>query len=90
LHLVRQGLAVGFFPRSLIAEALAREELVERQLQDMPPLERRSAVVRRSKARALDPLARDFVEALRVRAVAMGLLPPSRLKTRSRTGPSTR
>jgi DNA-binding transcriptional LysR family regulator len=78
LHLVRQGLAVGFFPRSFIQEALARGELVARQLQDMPPLERRSALVRRAQAGALQPAARALVAALRGRALAMGLITQTR------------
>lgn len=89
LHLVRQGLAVGFFPRSFIGEALAREELVALQLQQMPALERRSALVRRSRPRALDAVTRDLVEALRERARLMGLLAPGRA-ARPRMAPSKR
>ena len=90
LHLVRQGLAVGFFPRSFIQRALARGELVELELQDAPPLERRSALVRRSRAAALEPAARDLVEALRARALAMGWVAAKRSVPHAREPPLSR
>jgi DNA-binding transcriptional LysR family regulator len=74
-HLALQGAAVGFFPQLLVGEELAARTLVEVAVPDLAPIERRSALVRRSKHRALSAEARAFIESLRTQAAALGLLP---------------
>lgn len=78
LHLTLRGAAVGFFPQTLIGEELTRRALVEVTVHDLPPIERQSALVRRSKQR-LSAEAHDFIESLRQQAKLLGLIP--RVKT---------
>lgn len=83
-HLALQGAAVGFFPQVLVGEELERGALVEVPVSDLAPIERQSALVRRTKHGSLTPDARAFVDSLRRQATALGLLPrakPSRSRT---------
>lgn len=77
-HLVLEGVAVGFFPQLLIQEDVERGALVEVAVVDLDPIERHSALVRRSKRGALSPEARAFIECLRQQATVSGLLPRSK------------
>jgi DNA-binding transcriptional LysR family regulator len=83
-HLTLQGAAVGFFPQLLIAEDLARGTLVEVTVHDLPPIERQSALVRRSKPGPPTAAARAFVDDLRQQAKALGLLPRARATGQAR------
>ncbi|MEY2931862.1 MAG: hypothetical protein RL033_2611 [Pseudomonadota bacterium] len=81
LHLTLQGAAVGFFPQTLISEALNDRALVEVTVNDLPSIERQSALVRRSKQR-LAAEARDFIESLRQQATLLGLIPRAKAQRR--------
>jgi LysR family transcriptional regulator, low CO2-responsive transcriptional regulator len=83
-HLALQGAAVGFFPQLLIGEDLQRGALVEVAVSDVPPIERQSALVRRTKDGGLSAEARAFIERLRQQATAQGLLPRAKPRTRRR------
>jgi DNA-binding transcriptional LysR family regulator len=74
-HLALQGIAVGFFPQVLIGEDLQRGALVQVAVTGLPPIERQSALVRRTKLGPLSADARAFIENLRQQATALGLLP---------------
>jgi len=74
-HLALQGAAVGFFPELLIGEDIERGALAEVAVRDLPPIERHSALVRRSKHGALSADARAWIECLRRQAMKRGLLP---------------
>jgi LysR family transcriptional regulator, low CO2-responsive transcriptional regulator len=79
-HLTLQGVAVGFFPQLLIGEDLQRGTLVEVAVQDLPPLERQSALVRRSKGAPLSADARALIDSVRQHATALELLPAARAR----------
>jgi DNA-binding transcriptional LysR family regulator len=83
-HLTLQCAAVGFFPQLLIGEDLERGALVEVAVRDLPPLERQSALVRRSKGRPPAADAQAFIDSVRQHATALGLLPRARAR-RSRS-----
>jgi DNA-binding transcriptional LysR family regulator len=73
-HLVKSGVAVGFFTRTYIAEDLECNALVEIKVKDLPPIFRGSALVRRTRSNDLSPAARDLVQAIQQRASRLGLL----------------
>lgn len=83
-HLTLQGAAIGFFPEVLIGDDIARGALVEVAVRDLPPLERQSALVRRSKGGPPSAEARALIDSLRQQATALGLLPrgPARRSNR--------
>jgi DNA-binding transcriptional LysR family regulator len=83
-HLTLQGAAVGFFPQLLIGEDIQRGALVEVAVRDLPPVERQSALVRRSKGGPPSAHARAFIDSVRQQAMALDLLP--RAKARRRAG----
>jgi DNA-binding transcriptional LysR family regulator len=72
--LALEGAGVGFFTRTYIAGDLARGALTEVRVRDLPALHRDSALVRRRRAAPLSPAAAALVEALRLQALALGLL----------------
>jgi len=69
-----EGVGVGFFVRTYIAEDLSRGTLVEVEVRDLPRLHRDSALVRRRRSGALSPAAANLVEAIRRQAQRLGLL----------------
>jgi DNA-binding transcriptional LysR family regulator len=71
--LVREGAAVGFFPRTYIAEDLARGALVELKVRDLAPLVRESALVRRSRETPLSPATLAFAAAIEAQAANLAL-----------------
>lgn len=93
-QMVVEGVGVGFFTRTFIAEDLERGRLVALTVRGMTPLSRGSALVRRRNG-PLSPAAAAFVECLRRRAVDLELLsasredrPPARRRTASDRRPS--
>lgn len=84
-HLALQGAAIGFFPQLLIGEDIQRGALVQVAVHDLPPLERQSALVRRSKGGPLSADARAFIDTVRQQATALGLLPRAQAR-RARGG----
>lgn len=72
-HLVRRGAAVGFFPRTYIAEDLERKDLVTLTVADFEPLQRKLALVTRARPEPLSPAAQDLVTAIREQAARLGL-----------------
>jgi DNA-binding transcriptional LysR family regulator len=83
-HLALQGTAVGFFPQVLIGEDLQRGALVQVATVGLPPIERQSALVRRSKLGPLSADARAFIDSLRQQATALGLLPRAKARAANR------
>jgi DNA-binding transcriptional LysR family regulator len=77
LHLVVNGVGAGFFPRTYVAEDLARGALSEIRVPGLAPLHRDIGLVRRRHAGALSPSLAGFIETLRRRADAV-LKPGSR------------
>jgi DNA-binding transcriptional LysR family regulator len=75
-HMVMNGVGAGFFPRTYVAEELARGELSEIRVPGLAPLHRDIALVRRKHAGALSPSLAAFIETLRSRA-EVGLKPGS-------------
>lgn len=71
--LVRDSAAAGFFPRTYVAQDLARGELAEVRVRDFESLERGSALVRRTSETPLSPAATALVTALAARAAELGL-----------------
>jgi DNA-binding transcriptional LysR family regulator len=67
-HLVVNGVGAGFFPRTYVAEELARGVLSEIRVPGLAPLHRDIALVRRRHAGALSPSLVAFIETLRSRA----------------------
>jgi DNA-binding transcriptional LysR family regulator len=76
-RLALDGAGVGFFTRTYIAEDLERGALVELAVDDLARIHRDSALVRRRRS-ALSPAAAGLVEALRLQAVACGLVAAGR------------
>jgi DNA-binding transcriptional LysR family regulator len=76
-QLVMSGTGAGFFTRTYVADELARGDLVEVPVRDLPRLHRDAALVRRTRS-DLSPAAAALVEALRRQAAALGLLHPGR------------
>jgi DNA-binding transcriptional LysR family regulator len=72
-YLVGRGLGLGFFPRALVADDLARGTMIELRVRDMDPITRESALVRRLRAAPLSPAAAKLVELLRAEAESLGL-----------------
>jgi DNA-binding transcriptional LysR family regulator len=76
-QLVASGTGAGFFTRTYVADDLARGDLVEVPVRDLPRLHRDAALVRRVRS-DLSPAGAALVEALRAQAAALGLLRPGR------------
>ena len=68
------GRGVGVFVETFIAEDLQRKSLVEVTVQDLEPVHRDSALVRRRVVGGLSPAAAALVEELRRRAEELGIL----------------
>jgi len=77
-HMVVNGLGVGFFTRTYIADDLAHGRLAALTVRGLPPIWRDSAVVRRGRGAPLAPAATLLVEALRAEARKLGLLARTR------------
>jgi len=75
-RMVVDGVGVGFFTRTFIAEDLERGRLKALTVSGLEPLFRDSALVRRRNG-PLSPAAAAFVECLRRRAVDLQLISPS-------------
>jgi DNA-binding transcriptional LysR family regulator len=73
-YLVLNGVGVGFFTHTLIAEDLAAGNVVALEVTDLPPIYRDGALVRLARNEPLDPVELDFVACLREQAERMGLL----------------
>lgn len=73
-HLVLEAAAVGFFPRTYVAEDLERGALVELRVRDLGPFERGSALVRRATESPLSPATSGLVHALETQAERLGLV----------------
>jgi hypothetical protein len=71
---VLDGVAVGFFGRTYVAEDLARGALVELKLRDLPRFTRSAALVRGARAGEPSAPGRALVEALEAQARTLGLL----------------
>jgi len=71
--LVRDSTAVGFFPRTYVAEDLARGELVPVRVRDLEPPKRGSALVRRTSETPLSPAGTALVAAIEAQAARLGL-----------------
>jgi DNA-binding transcriptional LysR family regulator len=72
-HLALRGIAVGFFPRTYIADDLAAGSLIALTVHDMAPLWRDSALVRKPRV-ATAPVIAATIDALRAQAVRLGLV----------------
>ena len=72
-HLVKRGVAAGFFSRTYIAEDLERKDLTELMVRDLAPIQRGSALVRRAQVSALSPAAEALVLSLQRQADKLGL-----------------
>jgi LysR family transcriptional regulator, low CO2-responsive transcriptional regulator len=83
--LALDGVGVGFFVRTFIAEDLARGALVQVEVRDLPRFHRDSALVRRRRSGALSPAAANLVEAVRRQANRLGLLAPVDRARRARS-----
>jgi LysR family transcriptional regulator, low CO2-responsive transcriptional regulator len=73
-YLVAEGVGIGFFTRTQVADALAAGRVVEVPVVDMAPLFRDSALVRLARASQLSAVAANLVEIIRAQAARMGLL----------------
>jgi DNA-binding transcriptional LysR family regulator len=76
-HLALAGVAAGFFPRTCIADDVARGRLVEVAIRDLPAIDRDTALVRLQREAPLSPAAAAFVTALRAEAAALHLVAAS-------------
>jgi hypothetical protein len=65
---------VGFFPRPLLAEDLARGPVREIRLRDFPSITRDTGLVRRLRDGPASPAAEQLTACLRAEAAAQGLL----------------
>jgi DNA-binding transcriptional LysR family regulator len=74
LVLVTEARAAGFFPRTLVAGALARGELVAVAVTDLAPLTRTCALVRRARSTPPPPATAHLVDALTAQARQLGLV----------------
>lgn len=84
-YLVRDSKAVGFFPRTYVAEDLERGSLVEVRIRDLKPFERCSALVRRTRESPLSPAAAALTQAIEVQAKRLGLRDAAR-RSRANVG----
>lgn len=75
-HLCTRGVGAGFFPRPFVAEDLAAGRLVEREVRDLRPLTRTTALVRKPRATPPSPAYAALIEALRGQAEALAILRP--------------
>lgn len=73
-RLALEGVGVGFFPQTYIAEDLQRGTLATVEVKELPRLHRDSALVRRRRAGGLSPATANLVEAIRRQAAALGTL----------------
>jgi DNA-binding transcriptional LysR family regulator len=71
-HLVMRGGAVGFFPRTYIAEDLEAGRLVAIPVHDLAPVWRDSALVRRARGAPPSAAVAAMIEALRAQADRLG------------------
>ncbi|MBV8714233.1 MAG: LysR family transcriptional regulator [Chloroflexi bacterium] len=72
-YMVLRGSGAGFFPWMQVAESIQSGALCEVQVEDLPQLERESALIRRTAAPSLSPAARALVETLAQRAEHLGI-----------------
>jgi LysR family transcriptional regulator, low CO2-responsive transcriptional regulator len=72
--LVLEGIGIGFFTRTQIAEALAAGRLAEVPIADLAPITRDSALVRLARQQEISVVASEFVGAVRQQAARMGVL----------------
>lgn len=73
-YLTLQGVAAGFFPRPFIAEDVENGHLKIVAVGDLPPLTRKSALVRKARTTAPAASTLTFVDALRAQARELGIL----------------
>jgi LysR family transcriptional regulator, low CO2-responsive transcriptional regulator len=72
-QLVASGTGAGFFARTYVADDLARGDLAEVAVRDLPRLHRDLALVRRTRS-DLSPAGAALLQAIRAQASALGLL----------------
>jgi len=72
--LVLEGVGIGFFTRTQIAEALAAGQLCEVPIADMAPITRDSALVRLARQKHASIVAGEFAAVVRQQAVRLGIL----------------
>jgi LysR family transcriptional regulator, low CO2-responsive transcriptional regulator len=72
-HMVLRGSGAGFFPWMQVAELIESGALCEVHVEDLPELERESALIRRTAAPSLSPAAEALVETLTWRAERLGI-----------------
>jgi len=71
-----EGVGIGFFTRTQVADALTVGRAVEVPIVDLPPIARDSALVHVSRERAPSAVAAAFAGCVREQAARLGLLDP--------------
>jgi DNA-binding transcriptional LysR family regulator len=74
-HLAREGVGVGFFTRTFVAEDLAEGRLVEVAVTDFPAPDRPSALVRPRRSLPLSEAAALLAATVQDEARRLGLVP---------------
>jgi LysR family transcriptional regulator, low CO2-responsive transcriptional regulator len=77
-HMVLRGSGAGFFPWMQVSELFQSGALCEVPVHDLPPLERESALVRRTAAPSLGPASLALIESLARRADQLGIIAGTR------------
>ena len=73
-QMVLSGVGAGFFPWMQVADLVTAGRLVVVEVEDLPPVDRVSALVRRAGAAPLSAAAEALVELVRERGASLGLL----------------
>jgi DNA-binding transcriptional LysR family regulator len=73
-QLVLEGIGIGFFTRTQIADALAAGQLREVPIADMGPITRESALVRLERQKQTSVVATEFAAIVREQAARIGIL----------------
>jgi DNA-binding transcriptional LysR family regulator len=72
--LLLEGIGIGFFTRTQIADALAAGQLCEVPIANMAPITRDSALVRLARQKEMSVVGGEFARAVREQAARMGVL----------------
>jgi DNA-binding transcriptional LysR family regulator len=72
-YLVNNGIGMGFFTRTLIADDLAKGSVVALEVCDLPPIFRDGALVRLARNGPPEPVENAFIECLREQAQQLGI-----------------
>jgi DNA-binding transcriptional LysR family regulator len=73
-QLLLDGVGLGFFTRTQVADALATGRLVEVPVRDLAPIARDTALVRLARQKQLSVVAAEFAAAVRSQAEQLGIL----------------